>query len=407
MSTPESRTILFAPWGNNNGHMAHCLALGDAAVRAGHRAIILFQGNPEQRRMIEQSGCEARTYATDLQTPNVWQCWHDQAFLRKSVAADVQLMQTEGVDIVVHDIRLSMPIAAAILGLTCASVCHQPLFVGFFYEKDGVSDLWLSGVENFNSVLNEYGQPPVECDLREIFSRDIVLIGSVPELDPLTPQLPAQQAIYVGALSPSIQGDTQPSRPPIAEPSAGLLFYRTIGLKSDIKSFENRFLSGRSDVLIAAASTATAGRLRSLLPSISAGIQPLWDLESLRNRNFLVVHHGGPGTILGCLAAGLPSLALPGHSPERIMYGSRLHDLGAGDSIPLTADYTTGWFDSVDVSADAPSWESVQDRIDMIKADDRIGLTALDWARKLQSLGPGYAIKVLTERYDGSEVGHE
>ena len=399
MSTASSKTILLAPWGNNNGHMAHCLALGAEAVRQGHRTIILYHEGSAHRQMIERTGCEALRYPAELQADNVWKCWHDNDFLTRSIQADALLLEREAIDIVVHDIRLSMPIAARLAGCACASICHQPLFAGFAYEQDGVSDLWLSGLDSFNAVLGRFGQPLLDSDIREILARDTILIGSIPELDPLTSQISPESAIYVGALSPTIWNERQSSAGAFEiQPSTGLLFYRTVGLRSDLASFSEVFLSKQTRVLIAAASNSTSDHLKTLMPSTAPDIAPLWDINALRGHDFVVIHHGGPGTILGCLAAGLPSLALPGHSPERIMYGSRLSGLGVGDSLPLAANYTTGWFDSVDESPDAPSWETVAKRVDAIRADANMAETVAEWSRTLQGLGPRYAIQALTER---------
>jgi hypothetical protein len=167
MSMEHTRTILLAAWGGNNGHVVHCARLGRIAVDRGWRAVVVHEHNDVYAGLVREAGCESRTYRRDLTTDNDrWHCWHSERYVMSSVESDLRLLDDVRPDVIVHDVRPSIPVAAERMEIPHAAICHCTYLPGFSFAGLGTSELWLGGLDEFNRVLDAWGQPPISRDLR-------------------------------------------------------------------------------------------------------------------------------------------------------------------------------------------------------------------------------------------------
>lgn len=388
------KTVLFEPWGNNNGHVTHCVTLGRAAMGSGWRAVIAHHGDPLHCRLIEESGCESVDYPQP--TPaDKWLCWSDQSYVEAAVVADMELIARFKADVVVHDIRMSSPIAACAAGVGCASICHQPLLPGFSYPGLGVSSLWLDSIDTFNQVLTNFGQREVRRDLRELFVRDAVLIPSVPEFDPLPDTEVNGTSAYIGPLVTALLDTTPRSFVRENHSSKGIFFYRTVGVNSRIREFCEVFADLDDQIFIATGTDDAAAKLQRSCAGTGFKIRSLWDMNEVFGRTSVAVHHGGPGTCLRCLQGGMPSVVLPGDNPERCFYGEKLQSLGLGVSLSPGPSLDTAWGAAVDATGQAPTWSDVRHHVERLRADVEVLRNIEVWRTQLTRFNGGLATKIL------------
>lgn len=379
-------TVLFTPWGNNNGHVTHCLALARAAQKRGWHTVVAHHGDPLHERLIAEAGCEATRYPRSQLGRDMWDCWMDEAYIAAAVEADLALIERFGAAAVVHDIRISSPIAAAAAGVPYAAICHETLTPGFAFAGLGVSSLWTRSNAQFNRTLARYGQAPVREDLRELLTRGVVVVPSVPEFDAL-PEAMGTAVVYTGPLSLELAPEEAENLP--ARDGKGVFFYRTVGLQSRLGEFREAFGDLGDRVFIATGTEGAATELRSATAGSSFRIRSLWDMDVIRGAVSAAVHHGGPGTCLSCLAGRLPSVVLPGDNPERAHFGDRVQSLGMGVSLSRGTSLGTSWGAAVDSTGNAPPWAEVRRELDRLIDDPAVRAGAGRWARLLT--GPGAA----------------
>ncbi|MGY1712582.1 glycosyltransferase [Geodermatophilus sp. SYSU D00758] len=93
------------------------------------------------------------------------------------------------------------------------------------------------------------------------------------------------------------------------------------------------------DVLVATGPEGDPGALRPLPEHVQ--VTRFLPQAAVLEHVGLVVHHGGSGTTLACLARGLPQLVLPQALPDQALNAANVHAAGAGLALPpheVTAD---------------------------------------------------------------------
>lgn len=379
-------------WGHNNGHIAHCAAIGREAARRGWRAVIAHDGNVLHSRLVEECGCESVRYPPALVPAEMWHSWRDEPYLRAAVGADLDLIDKYSPSVVVHDVRMSTPIAACAARIACMSVCHQPLLPGFAYPELGVSELWLRGIAEFNKVLASFGQQPIAGDLRELLVRGLVLIPSVPELDPPLDTVPHESLRYVGPLTaPAPHGVDVPDR---LERDA-VFFYRTVGPNASLPEFCEAFADLGDRVFIATGAEDSARELRERCAPYGFRIRAFWSMAAVGAQASVAVHHGGPGMSLSCLDGGMSSLIIPGDSPERGLYGSRISSLGVGMTLSAGASFSSSWHSAVDLTGPPTSWSHIRALTTRLHDDAEVRARVEAWRTRLAELGPHLAVDAL------------
>ncbi|ERK71761.1 hypothetical protein N136_01892 [Leifsonia aquatica ATCC 14665] len=154
-----------------------------------------------------------------------------------------------------------------------------------------------------------------------------------------------------------------------------LLFYRTVG--SVDAEFEEAFADWPGRIYV-----ATGGR--QLTPDgarqgiRSLDVAPLWDLDRIGPGLRAIVHHGGHGITLRCLADQIPSVALPGHNPERLANGIRAASEGQNVVFRPSTPVETVWGAAVDETGDRPAWTEIRSAIDALPRRATAKTTAVD-----------------------------
>jgi UDP:flavonoid glycosyltransferase YjiC (YdhE family) len=183
-----------------------------------------------------------------------------------------------------------------------------------------------------NLVRAEHGLPP-DPDVR-MASRHLVLSPMPPSLrDPALPLPDTAHSIRPGSLEP---GDPAPAW--LGELPAGPVVYFTLGTVFNMESGDlvGRVLSGLRD--LPGTVVATLGKHVDPGPQPpNVRIETHVPHAPLFPRCDAVVSHGGSGTVIDGLAAGLPQVVLP-MGADQPLNAARVEALGAGIVLdPLVA----------------------------------------------------------------------
>lgn len=327
----------------------------------------------------------------------MWTCWRSTSFIREAVDLDIELITNTNATVVVHDIRASTPVAARLLGIRLGVITHSPTLPGFSYPKFGTLELWTDTCAAFNKALAYYSQRPI-TDLRQLFAEGTIIIPSSPAIDPLPRRSYTQRVSYVGSLGGG-DSDEYAGSPPLErsreESAEGLFFYRTVSSNAEVSEFAGAFQDIANNVIIATGSADSADSLRTALAGTDFRIAPLWPMADVRRQAGVAIHHGGPGSVVGCIEAGMPSLVLPGDSPERGIYGDRVEALGAGVTLSNGPNLQTDWHGAVDQSAPPVPWRTIRDQLDelVMSHDIRRGVDAAQ--KQLANLNVDHALDQL------------
>jgi len=394
MSMERTRTILLAAWGGNNGHVVHCARLGRTAVDHGWRAVVVHERNDVHADLVREAGCESLTYRRDLTTDNDrWHCWHSEQYVKRSVESDLLMLEDIRPDVIVHDVRPSLPVAAEIMQIPHAAICHCTYLPGFSFAGLGTSELWLGGLNEFNRVLDAWGQPPISRDLREMFVRGLIFVPSMPEFDPVPAALEGRTH-FIGPLS-----GLRRRQPSGARRGEGVFLYRTVGDNEALEEFCGAFADLDRQVLIATGSEELRRKLAARVGHTGFDVRSMWNMSAVLDRVGVAVHHGGPGVTLGCLAGGVPAVALPGDSPERQLYGTTLESLGLGASLSAEPSLDTSWHAAVDTTQRMPSWYEVRRLVDSLGKSDEVWTRCRSWSERLVDMEPHASIAAMDALY--------
>jgi len=262
--------------------------------------------------------------------------------LKDYVAADRELIRTLRPDIVIGDMRLSLPISSRLEQTPCAVIINAywspyakhrsalpelpltrvipPQLLGPIYRASEPIAFALH-VAHMNRVRKKFGVPPLPLDLRRLYTDgDYVLYADVPEFLP-TPGAPPNH-LYVGICDWA---------PPIAKPD----WWDRMLEDPKPKVFISLGSSGPVRVLPALLTAlarlpvsvilSTSGRdvpkhavpedTGKKLTLYTANLLPF--VETARH-SAVVVSHGGSGGLYPAIAAGTPVLAIPSNADQHL-----------------------------------------------------------------------------------------
>ena len=197
--------------------------------------------------------------------------------------------------------------------------------VGWWMKGEG--EVYARVTPSFNTVLERYGAAPI-TRAEDLNQGDLTLLPSFPELDPVSDE----DAVYLGPLTWESAETLAPGAPSLSgRPlvvvytghltdsggrSGGLLLERCLG------AFAGRDV----DVLVA---TGLGQGEIDPQPAQNIQVRPWLPLRRLLQRAELFVHHGGHGSCVAGLQAGVPMLVLPTFQ-ERAYNARQLEALGVG-----------------------------------------------------------------------------
>ncbi len=285
---------------------------------------------------------------------------------RRTIADLEPLLAEHRPDVVVHEsANAGAGIAARRAGVR--GICH-----GFGRVADRASSLFTGsgtvavaaevGVELPADVLPGLGDPYVDiCPPSLQAPRFLATVARVP-LRPVAFAPPGELAAWVAEDGPP-------------------LVYLTMGTAFGNPRVMTRAIAGlgRLDarVLVAAGPTVDLSSLGELPGNVR--VEPWVPQAEVLPHTALVVHHGGSGTTLGCLAAGVPQLVIP-QGADQFDNAAMVTRCGAGEQIPpaaLTADTIT------DAAARLLKDAAVRDAADRLAAEIAAMPSPADVAQEL------------------------
>jgi UDP:flavonoid glycosyltransferase YjiC (YdhE family) len=398
---------LFVPFAPSLAHVSRCLAVAEAWRAGGHAAA--FAVGTERTAMVQAAGFETHplpevpgaVFRTDQGLR-----WLTSEYFAQNLEAERTILAEVKPDVVVFDFRFTTAASAHLAGCPSAGILHgnglrlalhprptaQALigdparlrgpaalrlrFVRLFFPLGFQALLW-TVARRCTSILRAHDLPPVNSPF-ELLLGDEILAADVPAL--LPSELPANCHV-VGPLAWS--GWDRPA-PWLDELDPHLLIYVTMGSTVEARSTLIRLL----DALRDAPYNVVVSTGRQSLPSdleLPAHVRvfPTVPGMTVARRCAAVVHHGGHGTLMQALAAGVPSLVLPAN-PDQVLIAQQVQELGIGRSLWQPGNVpigTRGW--------DRITPAEIRREIDDL-LDDR------DCARACQ------ALKWEIEAYDGA-----
>ncbi|TCC28115.1 glycosyltransferase [Kribbella speibonae] len=295
------------------------------------------------------------------------------------------LIARAGADVVVHDNRPSAVIAASALSVPAVSICQQVHLIGFAY--DGASRTWSLAVEPFNRVLSSHDLPEIGRDLRELYSRGLIIVPSIPEFDPVPDCQTAENVEYVGPLTmisdrgaPSGDHDTERS---------GIFFYRTVFDAARAAEFMDAFGDLGSRIMIATGDDDAARRLRDSSQFGQASIRVMFDMSVVARTAKCAVTIGGHGSCLSCIQASLPSVIVLNPSPERELNAKWMERMGLGRVLRPPA-----------IRHVVIPWAEVRTVAEHLSSDSQIRSNVAHWRARLHGDGAAIAVDQIASYAD-------
>jgi UDP:flavonoid glycosyltransferase YjiC (YdhE family) len=262
--------------------------------------------------------------------------------LQLAVAELQLIIRHFGPDVLIGDFSLLAWIAGQRAGLPVVQVIRaiahpaSPRLIWWQSPPPGLVSPDIRPV--FEAALKNWGLAPIER-AEDLFRGDLFLVPSVPELEPLPPGLSNTQ--YVGAM---VAAPTRAAVLP--EPLNGLkekpVVYltlgggaATVGDRQFFKTINAAFADAPWQVIVSTGGKFAPTDLPPAPPNLF--YYPWVPGSAVIPRSDLVIFHGGYGTMMETVRAGIPSLVLPFHS-EQESNGRRLAACGAAEVLSPIAD---------------------------------------------------------------------
>jgi UDP:flavonoid glycosyltransferase YjiC (YdhE family) len=337
--------------GSGFGHIGRCLALaGELSARDWEVAFALsgphltrvreagypvYEPRKPFRPRPETKEGPAFTIFSDMNFQLVRDGFYHPRVVRATVKEGLRFVSHFRPDVLVGDTWSLTGVIGRLAGLPVVqiikSVAHpaQPNLI--WWQQPPSALIPPDPRPVFNPMLRRWGLPEI-TRAEDLLTGDLLLVPSIPELDPLPPGLPDTH--YVGALTvndgasiqePSWFADLDTSRP---------LLYVTIGGGAGPVG-SRRFFALVADAFADTAwqvivSTGTKFSPTDLpTPPSNVRFESWVPGLAVIARSDVVIFHGGYGTMMECVRCGVPSVVTPFHS-EQESNGRRLEASGTG-----------------------------------------------------------------------------
>ena len=353
------KRVLFFPSyrGSGFGHIGRCLALADAMAERGWEAAFVL-GGPHVRRVagegwtvfrppfergralfarlrraLRREGSVAYLFFSNLNYQAVRDGFHTAERVRREVEWELEVVRRFDPHLLVGDAWLLTSVVGRLAGLPVVQIVRSaahpagPRLVWWREVPPGIRPPDIRPV--FNPVLERWGLPPVSR-AEDLLDGDLLLVPSIPSLDPL-PQ-GAERTRYVG---PLVRRDGGGGEVP-AEMDIGSdhrpFIYVTVGGGSEsvrgvelLPLWEEAFAGTGWEVVV-----STGGRPTGKVTGRAVRVFPWVPGPAMVSRADLVLFHGGYGTMMETVRAGVPSVVVPFHA-EQEANGRRLQQNGAAE----------------------------------------------------------------------------
>lgn len=374
------RALFFPSYrGSGFGHIGRCLALAEALTRRGWD-VAFFLGPPHADRVAADGWTVFRppvpqpsrlrrlakavlgrlqpsyTYLffSDLNFQAVRDGFHTSQAVQQEVEWELEVVNRFRPDVLVGDVWLLTSVVGRLVGLPVVQIVRaaaHPADPQLVWWRDVPPQIRSPDVASvFNPALAQWGLPPIRR-AEDLLGGDLILVPSIPELDPLPPQ--AERSHYVGPLIRSAaSGQAEPDWM-AALPDDRPVVYVTVGGGSDavrgldlLSFWEAAFADTDWDVVISTGGKPVPRRQYRDMRVFS------WvPGAAMVARADVVLFHGGYGTMMETVQAGVPAVVLPFHT-EQEGNGRRLAQNEAArvlapaddDLTPLAARWGGGQF---------------------------------------------------------------
>jgi UDP:flavonoid glycosyltransferase YjiC (YdhE family) len=265
--------------------------------------------------------------------------------LREYVRKDRELFDKLRPDLVIGDMRLSLPISARKAGIPCA-VMINAYWSPYAKRRSILPEIpltqvipprWLGAVYRFaephtyrvhvgemNRVREEFGIAPLPPDLRAMYTDgDYVLYADIPEFVPISNAPDTHR--YVGIC----EWNPPASKPAWWESMIGdpkRKVFVSLGSSGPVRALPN-LLKALSKLPVSVI-LSTSGRdlPGSELATYVGGLLPFTETAKVAD---VVVSHGGSGGLYPAMAAGTPVLGIPSNADQHLSTAV-LEENGAG-----------------------------------------------------------------------------
>jgi MGT family glycosyltransferase len=190
-----------------------------------------------------------------------------------------------------------------------------------------VERLWNKGVTDLNALRSEYGLPPVVCLLDQLRRARCQLVLTSAAFD--FPGTLPPNARYVGPIldDPVWAEHVSWTPPPGGDP---LVLVAMSSTYQDQLASLQRVIHGLGRLPVrAVVTTGPALDAAALEPAANVTVVPSAPHRQVLQHAALVVTHGGHGTAIKALAAGVPMIVLP-HGRDQADIAARVSSRGAG-----------------------------------------------------------------------------
>lgn len=427
--------LLFFPSdvGGGFGHIGRCLALAEETARLGCESAFVLRGPHAGRvaaagwkvfspsppslptRLRKRLGGvlgrfrlkPAYLFFSDLNFQVVRDGFHTPEVVRREVEWELGVVNHFRPDVLIGDVWLLTSVVGHLAKLPVIQIVRSALHPAcsqLVWWRNLPSQIRSPDIAPiFNSVLEQWGMPAIEC-ASELLNGDLFLVPSIPELDPLPPDV--ERTHYVGPLIRSGQnGDRAPK--PRAEsveawvaalPHDRPVIYVTVGGGANsvwgldlLPLWEAAFAGTGWEIVVSTGGRQVPHRWRrrgnmqvfSWIPGAAMAAQA-----------DVILFHGGYGTMMETVRAGVPSVVLPFHT-EQESNGRRLQQSGAAQVLapeeeslePLVRRWSGGQF-VVLVCRDLPFQPSqVREAVSSVLLSEHYGANAARLKRSQAAYG--------------------
>jgi UDP:flavonoid glycosyltransferase YjiC (YdhE family) len=360
---------LFVPFAPSLAHVSRCLAVAEAWRAEGYA--VVFAVGAERTAMVQAAGFE--THPVPEVSGAIFRAdqglrWLTTEYFEQNLDAERTILARAQPDAVVFDFRFTTATSAHLAGLPSVSILHgnglrlalhprrtAQILMGDPAKLRGATALRLRMMRRLfplgfqtllravarrcTPILSAHGLPPVNSPFELLLGDEILVADIVPLLPS---ELPANCHV-VGPLA--WPGWDRPA-PWLDELDARPLLYVTMGSTVEAQSALVSIIDALRDAPYnAVISTGRQSLLSDLALPTHIRAFPTVPGAAVVRRCAAVIHHGGHGTLMQALAAGVPSLILPAN-PDQVLIAQQVQELGIGCSLWQPGNVpigTRGW----------------------------------------------------------------
>ena len=429
--------LLFPSYrGGGFGHVGRCLALAGELARQGWKVAFVL-GGPHADRVAEAGWPVFRPpipplparlvrrlrtalgrsrpgpaylFFSDLNFQIVRDGFHTPQIVQRQVEWELGVVNRFQPDVLIGDVWMLTSIVGRLANLPVVQIIRSaahPADPQLVWWRDLPSQVRSPDVGPvFNPALERWGLDPIRR-AEDLLNGDLLLVPSIPELDPLPPD--AERTRYVGPLVRSNVGGERVPDWLDALPRGRPVVYVTVGGGSDsvrgldlLPFWQAAFAETGWEVVISTGGRRVPHRWKQIGNVRALSWVPG---AAMVDRADAILFHGGYGTMMETVRAGVPSVVLPFHA-EQEGNGRRLEQSGAarvlapGDDVmkPLAGQWGGGQFVALACNHFAFKPHQVREAVSSILDDVRYRDNSGQLQRGLTAYGGAIqAVKFLTD----------